>query len=107
MRIDLDDLPSDPALLQRLVRDLVADKVRHDGEIDNLRLIIKQLQRHQFGRRSEKLDPGQLALGFEDLDATSAGPRKSRANRNRRARERTRTSPYRAGRCQNICRATT
>ena len=69
MRIDLDDLPTDPELLQRLVRDLVADKERRDGEIDKLRLIIKQLQRHQFGRRSEKLDPGQLALGFEDLDA--------------------------------------
>ena len=69
MRIDLDDLPSDPELLQRLVRDLVADRERRDGEIDKLRLIIKQLQRHQFGRRSEKLDPGQLALGFEDLDA--------------------------------------
>ena len=69
MRIDLDDLPTDPELLQRLVRDLVADKERRDGEIDKLRLIVKQLQRHQFGRRSEKLDPGQLALGFEDLDA--------------------------------------
>ena len=67
MRIDLDDLPTDLALLQRLVRDLVADKERRDGEIDKLRLIIKQLQRHQFGRRSEKLDPEQLALGFEDL----------------------------------------
>jgi len=73
MRIDLDDLPADPELLQRLVRDLVADKERRDGEIDKLRLIIKQLQRHQFGRRSEKLDPGQLALGFEDLDADIGG----------------------------------
>ena len=69
MRIDLDDLPSDPELLQRLVRDLVADKERRDGEIEKLRQIIKQLQRHQFGRRSEKLDPDQLALGFEDLDS--------------------------------------
>ena len=69
MRIDLDDLPSDPELLQRLVRDLVADKERRDGEIEKLRQIITQLQRHQFGRRSEKLDPDQLALGFEDLDS--------------------------------------
>jgi transposase len=30
--------------------------------------IIKQLQRAQFGRRSERLDPDQLALGLEDLD---------------------------------------
>ncbi|MFX4778134.1 IS66 family transposase, partial [Acinetobacter baumannii] len=30
---------------------------------------IKKLQRMQFGRRSERLDPDQLALGLEDLDA--------------------------------------
>jgi transposase len=69
MHLDLDALPDDPSLLQRLVRDLVADMERRDGEIEKLRLIIKQLQRSQFGRRSEKLAPDQLALGFEDLDA--------------------------------------
>ncbi|MEQ1576731.1 MAG: transposase [Hyphomicrobium sp.] len=51
------------------MRYLVADKERRDGEIGKHRLIIKQLQRHQLGRRSEKLDSDQLALGFEDLDA--------------------------------------
>ena len=59
----------DPSLLQRLGRDLVSDMEWRDGEIEKLRLIIKQLQRYQFGRRSEKLAPDQLALGFEDLDA--------------------------------------
>ncbi len=68
MRINLDDLPTDPELLQRLVRDLVADKESRDGEIEKLRLIVKQLQRQQFGRRSEKLDPDQLALGLEDVE---------------------------------------
>jgi transposase len=67
MHLDLDALPDDPSLLQRLVRDL--DMERRDGEIEKLRLIIKQLQRSQFGRRSEKLAPDQLALGLEDLDA--------------------------------------
>jgi transposase len=69
MRLDLDALPDDPSLLQQLVRDLVGDMERRDGEIEKLRLIIKQLQRSQFGRRSEKLAPDQLALGLEDLDA--------------------------------------
>jgi transposase len=69
MRLDLDALPDDPSLLQQLVRDLVGDMERRDGEIEKLRLIIKQLQRSQFGRRSEKLGPDQLALGLEDLDA--------------------------------------
>jgi hypothetical protein len=35
-------------------------------------LIIKKLQRSQFGRRAEQLDDGQLQLGFEDLNADVA-----------------------------------
>lgn len=69
MRLDLDDLPSDVALLRRLVRDMAAVVEHRDGEIERLQGIIKQLQRAQFGRRSERLDPDQLALALEDLDA--------------------------------------
>jgi hypothetical protein len=46
-----------------------------DGEIDRLRRIIKQLQRGQFGRRSEQLDADQLILGLDDLDADLARAR--------------------------------
>ena len=69
MRLDLDNLPSDTAVLHHLVRDMAAVVEHRDGEIERLQLIIKQLQRAQFGRRSERLDPDQLALGIEDLDA--------------------------------------
>jgi transposase len=69
MRLDLDNLPSDPALLHQLVRDMAAVVSHRDGEIERLQAIIKQLQRAQFGRRSERLDPDQLALGLEDLDS--------------------------------------
>jgi transposase len=34
--------------------------------------IIKELQRHRFGRRSERLDPDQLALALEDLEQALA-----------------------------------
>src|SRR4051794_687833 len=40
------------------------------AEIEKLRLWIRQLQRGQFGRRSERLDPDQLQLGLEDLEQT-------------------------------------
>ena len=73
MRIDVDNLPSDTAALHRLVRDMAAVVEHRDGEIDRLRLIIRQLQRAQFGRRSERLDPGQFALALEDLAADLAG----------------------------------
>ena len=72
MRLDLANLPQDTALLHQLVRDLVAEKDRGASEIEKLRLIIRQLQRGQFGRRSERLDPGQLHLGLEELDADIA-----------------------------------
>src|SRR3954451_4196592 len=42
------------------------------AEIEKLRLLIRQLQRGQFGRRSERLDPDQLQLGLEDLEQTAA-----------------------------------
>jgi transposase len=68
MRLDLDNLPSDMALLHGLLRDMVAVVEHRDGEIERLQTIIKQLQRTQFGRRSERLDPDQLALALADLD---------------------------------------
>jgi transposase len=77
MQIDLQNLPTDPALLHRLVCDIAAAIEHRDSEIDRLKSIIKQLQRAQFGRRSERLDPDQLALGLEDLDGDLARARES------------------------------
>ncbi len=72
MRLDLENLPSDIDLLHRLVRDMAVVVETRDDEIGRLQRLIKQLQRGQFGRRSERLDPDQLALGIEDLDADIA-----------------------------------
>jgi len=72
MQLDLDNLPSDTTLLHRLVRDMAAVVERRDGEIERLQLIIRQLQRAQYGRRSERLDPDQLALGLEDVESDLA-----------------------------------
>src|SRR3954462_5800898 len=50
-------------------------RAKHDAagaEIEKLRLLIRQLQRGRFGRRSEKLDPDQLQLGLEDLEQAAA-----------------------------------
>ncbi len=81
MRFDLDDLPHDTATLHRLVRDMAASLDHRDGEIARLGQIIKELQRMRFGRRSERLDPDQLALGLEDLDADVAAVEESRPAR--------------------------
>ncbi|MEH2528435.1 MULTISPECIES: hypothetical protein [unclassified Bradyrhizobium] len=52
MQLDLNNLPSDTALLHRLVREMAVVVDSRDGEIERLQLIIKKLQRAQFGRRS-------------------------------------------------------
>ena len=93
MSLVLDDLPRDPdRLLQQLqqMTEVIAAQnasflslqVKHDAvlverdaaqaEIEKLRLLIRQLQRGRFGRRSERLDPDQLQLGLEDLEQTLA-----------------------------------
>ena len=68
MRIDLENLPTDQALLHQLVRDMAGRLSQRDDEVERLRLIISKLQRAQFGARSEKLSADQLALSLEDLD---------------------------------------
>src|SRR3954453_4191039 len=91
MSLMLDDLPGSPeGVLQRLQQmteviaqqnvSLISLRAERDtawserdaarAEIEKLRLLIRQLQRGQFGRRSEKLDPDQLQLGLEDLEQT-------------------------------------
>ena len=71
-----DSLPSDAKALRAL---LLAERARHaeelaaaHGEVARLMAIIKELQRHRFGRRAERIDPEQLALALEDLEQTLA-----------------------------------
>jgi transposase len=57
----------------RTERDLVREeRDAAQAEIEKLRLLIRQLQRGRFGRRSERLDPDQLQLGLEDLEQAAA-----------------------------------
>lgn len=74
MTVDLSNIPSDLALLQKLVTDLFSDLKEKEGLIEKLRHQLACFQRHQFGRRSEKLDPKvQLLFSFlESLDPSAA-----------------------------------
>src|SRR5436305_4111710 len=57
----------------RIERDTVrSEHGAAQAEIEKLRLLIRQLQRNRFGRRSERLEPDQLQLGLEDLEQTVA-----------------------------------
>ncbi len=81
-----ESLPDDTAALRALVlaawaeRDderaekgrLVEERDQLAGQNDRLRQLLRQLQRMQFGRRSEKLDPDQFNLALEDLEQAVA-----------------------------------
>src|SRR5918996_938721 len=68
-------LPDDVALLKALLLAERATAATLAGHNEQLRAIIKQLQRALFGRRSEKAaHPDQLQLALEDLEqAIAAG----------------------------------
>jgi transposase len=72
VRIDLDTLPDDPAILQQMLRAVMHQQSELHAENDKLRLLIQRLLRHQFGRRSEQLTGDQLQFGLEDLEQTIA-----------------------------------
>src|ERR1700760_4203533 len=61
-----DSLPDDPATLKAM---LLAERTR----AERLAQIIKEMQRHRFGRRAEALPEDQLLLGFEEVEQTTAG----------------------------------
>jgi transposase len=74
-----DQLPTDIEVLQaRLAMVLaerdaaIAERDQALSQNDRLRHLLQQLQRMQFGRRSEKLDSDQLALAFEDIEQAIA-----------------------------------
>src|SRR5215218_7901177 len=93
MSLVLDELPHDPDRLLLMLQQMTEVIAQHNAslaslqaerdaaqtryevaqaEIEKLWLLIRQLQRGQFGRRSERLDPDQLQLGLENLEQTLA-----------------------------------
>src|SRR3984893_9412835 len=65
MKATTDALPDDPGTLKAM---LLAERAR----AERLEQIIKELQRHRFGRRAETLPEDQLLLGLEEVEQTAA-----------------------------------
>src|SRR5438093_1462502 len=75
----IDALPNDLDALRALVsslsseRDAAIEECRRVTEQnDRLHHLLRQLQRAQFGRRSERLDRDQMQLALEDIETTIA-----------------------------------
>jgi transposase len=74
-----DPLPADAEALRALLRSAFAERDAAIAERDclaeqndRLRHLLRQLQRAQFGRSSEKLDADQLHLALEDIEQAVA-----------------------------------
>lgn len=65
MAITADQLPDDPDALKAMI-------LARDVENARLIQIIKELQRHRFGRRAETLPEDQLLLGLEEAEQIEA-----------------------------------
>ncbi len=62
----VETLPDDPNELKAM---LLAERARNDRLVQ----IIKEMQRHRFGRRAETLPEDQMLLALEEVEQTEAG----------------------------------
>jgi transposase len=65
MTVLADTLPDDPATLKAMV---LAERAR----ADRLAQMLKEMQRHRFGRRAETLPLDQMELGLEEVQQVEA-----------------------------------
>lgn len=68
MRLDLNALPTDTALLHALVRDLVDALDAERGKSAKLQRQMAWLTRQHFGRKSEQVPLEQLRLWLDAMD---------------------------------------
>ena len=65
MTVLADSLPDDLGTLKAM---LIEERTQNE----RLRQIIKELQRHRFGRRAATLPEDQMLLGLEDVEQAAA-----------------------------------
>jgi len=75
-------LPNDPETLKAM---LIAERARSERLVQ----IIKEMQRHRFGRRAETLPEDQMLLALEEAEQTEAGATEEEEARSAEARAQT------------------
>ena len=68
MSLAPETLPDDPDQLRAMLVAMSAERDEARAEVDKLQLLISELQRMQFGQRSEQREPNQMQLGLEDQE---------------------------------------
>jgi transposase len=70
--VSIDSMPQDLDAAHEMIRRLSDALAVREHEVERLAGIIKKLQRMQFGKSAEKLDPDQLRLALDDLEMALA-----------------------------------
>jgi transposase len=78
--VQADALPDDAGLLKAM---LIAERI----ESERLRQIIREFQRHRFGRRAESLPEDQLQLALEDTEQEAASGQAASEQKNQPERK--------------------
>jgi hypothetical protein len=91
MAATIEALPDDPDMLKAM---LLAER----AESERLRQIIKELQRHRFGRRAESWPEEQLQLGLEEAEQVEAAGQAETEGGIGRAQDARRPAPGEPGR---------
>ncbi len=84
-----DALPEDMPGLRAAARALLAERDELLRRVERMHHIIRQFQRAQFGRHSEKLDPDQLQLVLEEHEIANAHERAAAEKQAKTPRPRT------------------
>lgn len=89
MDVSPETLPDDASVLRQMVLELLETLRKSQSENQLLQQRLMQLLRHQYGSRSEKLDPNQLAL-FEELTKSASSDTSPEAQKSSSKPEKTR-----------------
>jgi transposase len=84
-----DALPEDVPGLRAAALALIAERDELLRRIERMHHIIRQFQRAQFGRHSERLDPDQLQLALEEREIARAHEQAAAEKQGTRPRQRT------------------
>jgi len=71
--IDLEHLPEDPKVLQKMVLDLTAQLDRESAERHKIEAILRELLEARRNRKSEQLSADQLAAAGSRCPRISSG----------------------------------
>ena len=61
------EIPKDPEVAEAMINELLDVVERQEEELRKQRHLLDQLVKHRFGQRSDRVDPEQLSLFYEEL----------------------------------------